>query len=55
MSVAHDPWSTEADWTAEWRSVPQNIRPSNLLLPSARFTMFAVTAILAGAVLALVT
>jgi hypothetical protein len=51
MSVAHDPWSNEAEWSA----LPKNLRPSNLLLPSARFTMFAVTAILAGAVLAFVT
>ena len=55
MSIAHDPWSTAADWTAEWRSMPKNIRPSNLLLPSARFTMFAMTAIFAGAVLAFIT
>lgn len=55
MRVAHDPWSNEADWAAEWRAVPKNLNPSNLLLPSARFTMFAVTAIVAGAVLAFVT
>jgi hypothetical protein len=55
MSIAHEPWSSEVDWSSEWRAMPKNLTPSNLLLPSARFTVFAVTAILAGAVLAFVT
>ncbi len=55
MSVANDSWNTETDWTAEWRSLPKGLKPSNLLLPSARFTIFALTAIVAGAALAFMT
>jgi hypothetical protein len=55
MSVANDSWNTETDWTADWRSLPKGRKPSSLLLPSARFTIFALTAIVAGAALAFVT
>jgi hypothetical protein len=55
MSIANDSWNTQTDWTAEWRSLPRSLKPSNLLLPSARFTIFALTAIVAGAALAFVT
>lgn len=55
MSLAHDIWHGERDWVAEWRSIPKNMKPSNLLLPGARFTIFALTAIIAGAALAFVT
>ena len=55
MSLAHDIWHGERDWVAEWRSMPKNMKPSNLLLPGARFTIFALTAIIAGAALAFVT
>ena len=55
MSLAHDIWHDERDWSAEWRSIPKNLKPTNLLLPSARFTIFALTAIVAGAALAFVT
>jgi len=39
MSLAHDIWNDERDWAAEWRSMPKNLKPSNLLLPGARFTI----------------
>jgi hypothetical protein len=55
MSVANDSWNTENDWAPEWRSLPKSLKPSSLLLPSPRFTIFALTAIVAGAALAFVT
>ncbi len=55
MSLAHDIWNEEPDRVAEWRSIPKNLKSTNLLLPSVRFTVFAMTAIAAGAVLAFVT
>jgi hypothetical protein len=55
MSLAHDIWNDEPNWVAQWRSVPKNLKATNLLLPSARFTIFALTAIVAGAALAFVT
>jgi hypothetical protein len=54
MSVAHDDWSRDADWPPDWRGSPK-IDSFNFLVPSARFMMFAFSAIVAGAVLALVT
>ena len=55
MSLAHDIWHDERDVAAGWRSLPKNLKPSNLLLPGTRFTIFALTAIVAGAALAFVT
>jgi hypothetical protein len=50
MSTAHDVWTKAA-----FHSRVVASKPSNLLLPGATFAYFAVTAIIAGAVLALVT
>ncbi len=55
MSVAHDPWTNEAGWAAEWPAIPKNLISSKPFWPRARFTIFALGAILAGAVLAFVT
>jgi len=50
MSTAHDVWTrTESAFRNS------NLKPVNLLLPGARFTFFAFTAIIAGAILAFVT
>ena len=55
MSVAHDPWTNEANWGADWHAAPRRMHPAGLLLPGVRFSMFALSAIIAGAVLAFVT
>jgi hypothetical protein len=50
MSTAHE-LLTEAELAFQ----NPRLKPANLLLPGARFTYFALTAVIAGAVLALVT
>jgi hypothetical protein len=52
MSLANDFWNHEREWSSEWQGSP---KPYSLLLPSTRFTLFALTAIVAGAALAFVT
>lgn len=57
MTTAYD-YHSDIDRAAFWDSLkPSNdgARQPNLLLPSTRFTLFALTAIVAGAALAFVT
>jgi CubicO group peptidase (beta-lactamase class C family) len=50
MSTGHE-LLTEVELASQYT----RLKPSNLLLPGAQFTYFALTAVIAGAVLALVT
>ena len=50
MSIAHDVWTN-----AETAYRTSTVKPVNLLVPGTRFTLFAFAAIVAGAVLALMT
>ena len=50
MNMRHELWAE-----AELASQNTRLKPASLLLPGARFTYFALSAVIAGAVLALVT
>jgi hypothetical protein len=50
VSAVHDVWTN-----AESAYRISSLKSANFLLPSARFSFFAFTAIVAGAILALVT
>jgi len=55
MTTAYDSDAHNADFLDRFEAEYNAQRQSSLLLPSARFTLFALTAIVAGAALAFVT
>ncbi len=55
MSIAHDSADHRLNMFDRLQAMAEGPRQPNLLLPSTRFTLFALTAIVAGAALAFVT
>ena len=55
MTTAYDSDAHHADFLQRFHMKVGGARQPNLLLPSTRFTLFALTAIVAGAALAFVT